>query len=939
MKKIITVFIISLSSIFLGFGQEGSISGKVVEDKDEISLIGASLRLTHLIDSTISFITVSNEFGNFEFKNIPFGPYSITIGYVGYEQKQMDFKIETPIKELGILTLLEDTKKLKEIVIKEDVIPVTLKGDTTVVDAKAYKSNPDANAEDLIRKMPGITSQNGEVQAQGEKVQKVLVDGKEFFGEDPNLALKNLPAEVISKIEIFDQLSEQSQFSGYDDGQTTKTINIVTKVEMRNGTFGQIYAGVGNDDRYKAGGNINQFNGDKRLSVIGLANNVNQQNFSNEDLLGVLSSGNNRRRGGRGRGGQRNSGGFGRSSAANNFLIGQQDGITATQSFGINFSNKWSDKVDINGSYFFNRSVNNSFENLERETFIANSGNQFYTENNQAENVNYNHRINLRVNYQLNRKNSIIITPRFSFQDNALDNDFLGTNSTAENSLLSQTENASNSNNDGYNFSNNLLFRHRFGKRGRTLSVSFRTTITDNNTFNRLDAINEFYGDNGVVIDSLQQATNVEAKGYNIQTNVVYTEPLFEKSQLQLTYRNGYVKNLRDNRTFNLFQQTGEIMPLDTALSNDFQNDYVTHHLGVGIMKRAKNVTLRTSLGYQYADLRNAQFFPLENDLKRKFNNILPRLMLRINISKEKNLRVFYRSQTNMPSISQLQNVVDNSNPLLLSSGNDQLKQDFTHTLMTRYSHNNLSKSSSLFLLLMVSKTNDYIGNNTIVAERDTVLTEGITLNRGSQFSKPSNLDGYWNARTFLSYGMPINFLKSNLNFNSGITYSRVPGLTNGIENISQNTVFTQGVVLGSNISERVDFTISYNGSYNIVRNSIQSTLNDNFYLHAIGMKFNWIFWKGINLRNDLNQQMYRGLSSEFNQDFLLWNVSVGKKLFKHERGEIRITVFDLLNKNRSINRSVTETYIEDVNTQVLQQYMMVSFIYNVRNFKTGKER
>ena len=236
----------------------------------------------------------------------------------------------------------------------------------------------------------------------------------------------------------------------------------------------------------------------------------------------------------------------------------------------------------------------------------------------------------------------------------------------------------------------------------------------------------------------------------------------------------------------------------------------------------------------------------------------------------------------------------------------------------------------------MLRKTDNYIGNSTFTARADTLLQEGVILNQGSQFTQPVNLDDYWNLRSFISYGMPSGFLKSNLNFNTGITYNRTPGIINEEKNISETLNLNQGVVLGSNISQNVDFTVSYTANYNVVTNSVQPDLDDNYFLHTLGVKFNWIFWKGINLRNELSHQLYRGLSDEFNDDFLLWNVSLGKKLFKNQRGEIRATVFDLLDQNISISRTVTESYIEDLDTQVLRQYFMLSFIYNIRNFKSS---
>ncbi len=926
--------------VFLdGMAQNGVISGKITDDEEENPLIGANLILNKTSDTTRLFYAVSDVNGNFRFEKLDKGDYRLQISYLGYQLRKQVVSLTGESRDMGILTLKKDATQLNEVVIEEKVVPVTTKGDTTQFNARAYKTSPDASAEDLITKMPGIVVENGTVQAQGENVQKVLVDGREFFGEDPNLALKNLPAEVIDKIEVFDQASEQSQFSGFDDGQTTKTINIVTKVEMRNGVFGQVYGGGGTDERYKSGGNINQFDNEKRISIIGLANNVNQQNFSNEDLLGVLSSGSSRRRrgfgGGSGRGGNRGGGSFrGRGNNAGDFLVGQQNGITTTQSFGINYTDQWGDKLKLTGSYFFNKSDNTAIESLSRETFLTDGMNQFYVEDNQNESMNFNHRLNLRMEYQIDDYNSIIFTPRISFQDNETISRFFGENASFINEPISETTDFASSDNSGYNVNSNLLYRHRFEKRGRTFSVNFSSRFNQQDGNDKLQAFNKFFSRQTVENDSLNQETLSAVNGYTLSTNLVYTEPLTNKMQLQLSYNGSYSENMSDRRTYDLFTQLNEVNQLDTALSNEFENDYLTHRMATGVMFRDGKVMFRGNVSYQSASLQSEEFFPESTFLERKFDNILPTFMLRYNISRQKNLRVFYRTQTNAPSVNQLQNVINNANPLLITGGNQALKQDYTHMFITRYSNTNAEKSSSFFAFLMLRKTNNYIGNSTFVAQADTILQQGVVLNQGSQFTQPVNMNGYWNLRSFVSFGMPNKLLKSNINLNTGITYTRTPGLINQLENVSKTLNLRQGVVIGSNISQNVDFTLSYTANYNLVNNSLQSDLDNNYFLQTVGVKFNWIFWKGINLKNEFNHQLYRGLSDEFNDDFLLWNVSVGKKLFKHQRGELRATVFDLLGQNISIARSVTDSYIEDVNTQVLQQYFMLSFIYNIRNFK-----
>ncbi|MEO5966768.1 MAG: hypothetical protein ABIP68_05775, partial [Ferruginibacter sp.] len=330
-----------------------------------------------------------------------------------------------------------------------------------------------ASAEDLIKKMPGITvDKSGTVTAQGEQVKNVTVDGKKFFGDDATAALKNLPAEIIDKIQVFDKLSDQAQFTGFDDGSATKAINIVTKTANKNSQFGRIYAGYGTEDRYAAGGNVSFFKGDRRLSFVGLFNNVNQQNFSSDDLLGVSGSSGNSGRGGRG------GGSFG---GGNNFLVGQQSGISTTNAFGINYGDKWGKNLEVTGSYFFNNSKTDNDQVSNSQYFIKNSDDQFYDEINSSGVKNFNNRANLRMEYKIDSNNSIIFSPSISFQNNDRGSDVNGVRYFTTNEIISKTLYSSSSKNSGYNSNNNLLFRHKFSKPGRTISFSLNAGFSSSN--------------------------------------------------------------------------------------------------------------------------------------------------------------------------------------------------------------------------------------------------------------------------------------------------------------------------------------------------------------------------------------------------------------------------------------------------------------------------
>jgi hypothetical protein len=311
--------------------------------------------------------------------------------------------------------------------------------------------------------------------------------------------------------------------------------------------------------------------------------------------------------------------------------------------------------------------------------------------------------------------------------------------------------------------------------------------------------------------------------------------------------------------------------------------------------------------------------------------------MARIKFSARSNIRIQYRGSTNAPSITQLQDVINNTNPLLLSTGNPDLKQQYTNFFITRYSFTNAQKGQSFFANLFLQNVNDYIANATYIAGKDSVLNNSITLKRGGQLTKPVNVNGYWSIRSFFAFGLPLKFIKSNLNWNGGWSYSKIPGIINYASNISNNYTYNLGAVLASNVSQYVDFTISYNANFNVVKNSIQPQLDNNYFTQSAGIQLNLLAKTGWFFQNDLTNQSYSGLAAGFNQSYWLWSMSAGKKFLKDQSSELKLSVFDLLKQNRSITRTITETYVEDVQTDVLRQYFMLTFSYKLKNFGTQK--
>lgn len=919
------------------------VKGRLVDANDQSPLIGANVLLINSADSTIRYGVVADTSGAFVFRNIPTESYRIFASFIGYFPYDQRINLRRTNPDLGKLQLKPDAQLLKDVIVKGVADRVEQKGDTVIYNASAFKVNKDANAQDLLEKMPNITIENGQVKAQGEAVKKVTVDGRDFFGDDASLALKNLPAEVIDKIQVFDRLSDQSQFTGFDDGQTTKTINIVTRSDRNNGQFGKVYAGYGTDDRYMAGGSTNYFKKNTRISVIGMTNNINQQNFGSEDLLGVLGTSGGGPGGGRpggggaGGGGNRGGGGgggnFGGGNSSDNFLTGQQGGINKTNAIGLNYSDNWGKKWKVSGSYFFNQGNNNNTSELARTYYTTQGPGQLYNEDYFSSNNNKNHRFNARLEYTINTKNSIIITPRLSLQDNTAYSTLLGRNSLSGRPI-SQTQTNKQSLNNGNTFGNTILWRHRFGKIGRTLSVGLTTSSNDRTGESSLRSINNYYGRK--TADSLQitdQKTDTQANGYTISSNISLTENIGRTGQLQLNYTPSYTKNYSDKNTYNFNQSTSEYSTPDLRLSNEFDNTYITNRLGGSYRLRVKKTMITGELNYQNAQLSGKQNYPLKYEIYRSFNNFLPSAMLMYRGTDGRSLRINYRTSTNAPSISQLQNVVDNSNPLLLKTGNPNLKQEYNHNMSFRYGVTNAKTARSFFFNVNGAFTQNNISNSTYIATKDTTVA-GFPLRIGSQFSQPVNVNGNWNISSFITYGLPFTAIKSNLNFNLGTGYTRTIGLINYAQNTSNTHSITGGLVLSSNISEQLDFTLSVNGNYNTVTNSLQPASNGTYYYQNSNFKLNYVTKGGFFINTNLNHTFYTGLGQNFNLNFTLWNAAVGYKFLKNKSGELKLSTFDVLGQNNSISRTVTATYIEDLQTRVLQRYYMMTFTYTLRNFR-----
>lgn len=493
-----------------------------------------------------------------------------------------------------------------------------------------------------------------------------------------------------------------------------------------------------------------------------------------------------------------------------------------------------------------------------------------------------------------------------------------------------ETETSSFGKNNAYNVGADLMLRHRFLKEGRTLSLmlSGKMSNTDGDTYT--DYLNTLYGlEISPATESYSQWKQTLNQQYSLRSNLNYTEKLTDNLQLQLGYKMSYTDSENDKKTYNHSAVTDLYDQLDESLSNEYQSGYLTQAGNVGFRYRAGKLSAMLGVDAQWANLKGDLVYPQPDELSHKYFSLLPSFTLRYSVDRNNSFQLRYRSKSSSPSVTNLQNVIDNSNPLFLSTGNPNLDQQVSHTANLRYLRT--TKSGQTFIV-MVGATiqQDYVADSTFVAREDIALSPKVTLNKDSQFTRPVNLDGYYSLQSMLTYGFPVDFIRSNINLSLSANYANVPTIFDGIESRTRELNLIPKIIIGSNISKNLDFTASYSAGINKMFSSLDNTAGSDYVTHTAAAKLGWTFFWGLTFRSTFNYIGYTGLDTG-TEDYFLWNLSLGKKFLKNNAAEIKIEAFDVLKQNQAFTHRTGSNYYDYVSSNVLQPYAMISFVYTIR--------
>ena len=955
MKRTLLTTLLTLFAA-AAFAQRGGVTATVVDADTGESVVGAVLTLTPVKTPEKKQYFTSAFKGAVSIPSLAYGEYSLSVAFLGYNNLDTTFRVSASKVSLGLLKLKPGVQ-IETVVKEAKALRTSQKGDTVSYNAGAFKVVADADVEGLLKKMPGITVTDGTVEAQGETVKKVFVDGKEFFGEDVTTAIKSLPAEAVDRVEVYNKLSDAAEFSGMDDGEGYKALNIVTRPGMRQGQFGKLYAGFGYDadteteDKFKyiAGGNANVFSGDSRISFIGLFNNVNQQNFSFEDILGV------------------SGGGGGRRGGMGNYMVRPQSGVASVNAIGVNYSDTWGkrNQVTFQGSYFFNNTNTENRSTVEK-WYEAPMIPDTLSTNGYSDTKGYNHRFNARLEWKISENQNLMIRPRFSYQSNDPWSRTTGwqfgapnlENPAAGGSGYSYTDNFSDALRHGYNVGTSAVYRAKLGKNGRTITLDGSFSYSDNtNNSNSWSNILATQPDRPAVdpvtgvwdpanYTELRYLRNLApSSSYSLRGSFTYTEPVAKYAQLSFQYRASYNSQERDKRSYITGDDfsTAGLTP-DRSLSNSYESGYLTQSVGPGFRFSKERNTFIANVYYQRSALDGQIVCDDAEKIKHAYNNVTYFMMGQLNINRENSLRLFVSSYTDSPSITDLQSVYDVSDAQNISHGNPNLKPTYSHRVNFHYTNSNVEKGRTFMWMFSMNTTLDYTAQHLVQRPGDITI-DGQAYSPNF-YSTTENLDGYWQLRTHLSYGLPIGFLKSNFNVMAGVIYTKTPSMLGGTvdaatgmisggeRNDTKNMGYDFRAVLGSNISENVDFTLSWNGTYNEATNSLNADKSKNRYFnHTAQGNLKVVFPLGFTFTASAAYSQYIGFTNDYSEDYLLCNVWLGKKVFRNKRGEVMVGVNDLFNQNRAFSRSTGSGYTQNSTNSVIGRYYMVQFNYNLRRF------
>lgn len=876
-----------------------SVSG-VVTDASGEPLINAAVKLMRP-DSTLVKGMVADMDGKYSFSGLNPGKYVIEGEYVGYDRGYTDVSVDSAnaAVDAPIITLSEKSHLLKEVSVVGVKTQVKVKEDTVEYNADSYQTRPNAVVEDLIKRLPGVeVGSDGKITANGTEVTKILLDGKEFFSDDPTVASKNLPVDIVDKLQIVNRKSDLARLTGVDDGEDETVINLTVKKGKNNGWLGSAEAGYGTDDRYKGNFMINRLFNGNQLTLLGNANNVNEAGFND-------------------------------GNAARFHKFGQSKGINATRSLGFNFNvGSRDERIRVGGNVLYSNSDRDVIESTNR-TYLLGSGSSTARLGSFRNDKSHNLRADFRVLWKPDSFNTVELRPRIVYNNiSTLSND--STLTYGGSNLLSSTFNNETSKGNSLETSLRLIYTHNFASRpGR--SFSFNANVKHSNLTQNGDSysFSRIY-EEMMKDDVTDQRDDNHTWGNTLNGRLTWTEPLGDASRgnfITVAYKAGYQWNNADKLT-DLFDPETGVYNFSEALSTRFRNRFFDQNIRAGFKRVTKGYTLDVGLSAVPQSSSSTNLLDDKRSIPtRSTFNLAPYLRFNQKWSKTRSLNLDYQTRSLQPSMTQLQPVADESDPMNIIVGNPNLDPGYRHDLRLRYQDYDASRQRSLMTMGRVS-----VSQNSVVSRTEYNLTTG------ARTTTYENVNGVWNAMVMNMFSMPLGHSKIWLFTSHAMArYDKAVGFNNNLRNNAE----TFNINLRPSIALRpanIDLELRPFYSFQHTTNSLSSVKNSTVNTYGSDFNASWYTPIGLVLNSELTYTGTTGYAKGYNKDTWMWNAALSYQFLHDKSLVLSVKGYDLLGMKSNISRTVTANYIDDSQFNTLTRYFMATLSWTFNTFGKGKE-
>ncbi len=925
-------FFICLSPVMAQQQKEGVLSGNLVDSKTSHPIESATVRVLTLPDSTFVGGAVTDSLGNFRVRDLALGRYVMVTNMLGYAAEKRTFTLtkEAPAVRIDDMEIVATDILLGDgVVVSANAVQMTVREDTIIYNADAFRVQEGAMLEDLIKKLPGVeVAEDGTITVNGQNLDKILFDGKEFFSNDPKVALKNLPANMADKVKSYNKKSDFTRTTGIEDGNEEVVLDIQVKPGMKDGWVGNIFGGYGNKERYEAALNANRFRDDSHFSLIANSNNTNNQGYSE---MGD---------GGRGR--QGNSG----------------SGVTDSKSVGTSFAKDFTENLKLGGDFRYGHSNNDAYTKNRRETHYNDSTSVYEAGENASNRIRDDFNFNFRVEWKPDTLTTLIFRPNIS-TSKTRSNGRSETETSNDTARVNDNWSSSDSEYTNLNVGGSLNLIRRLNSKGRNFSFNVDYGY-GKSTSEEYENSNLIYYLQPEQSQDYKRFTDGESRSNNLSVGASYSEPLFNnKTFLQLTYNFSY-RNTKSNR-YGYEQDAGDNIDwayftpahADTTLSSCYENTYITHRIGIGMRHFNDKYNLSYGINLNPQSSKTNNIFGPNMNRGLKTQNVVnwsPNVDYRYRFTRQSHLRFEYRGRSNAPDIDQLQEVISMTNPQHIRYGNPTLKPSFSHNIIASYNGFNVETRRSIVVRGAFSTTQNTTTNMT--------LYDPVT---GIRISKLMNVNGNWNANGMFGFNTPLDS-KNRFNVNS---YSRF----SYSENVSFNTInmsdvdfeeitsedmnqyinaADKNVTHNLRLSERLsgsyridwfEITINGNVSYNKINSDEGQNNNRETFDYRTGGSTNVTLPWNIYVSTDCNYTHRKGYSAGLKNNEVMWNAQISKSFLRNNAATIRFKIYDILKEQSNVNRTIDALTIADTETNTLGSYFMFNFVLKFNTLGRGSTR